>query len=195
MPTAKIIVGLGNPGRQYSGTRHNLGFMVVEALAQKAGLSWKKSRQGEALAAETRIGAEKVLLLLPQTYMNNSGLAVSKIAAFEETLLENILVVCDDIRLDFGQLRLRADGSDGGHNGLKSMLAHMNGEKFFRLRMGVGAPPPSIDQADFVLASFRSAEVKGLGAFITQAVDCCELWLNGETAKAMTLYNKRKGDE
>ena len=130
----KLIVGLGNPGRAYEKTRHNLGFMAVARLAEGFGVDLKKYRHASALTAEVRGKDRKVILALPQTFMNNSGEAVRDIMKFEEVAPEDLLVVCDDLRLDVGRLKLRLEGSDAGHNGLKSITAHLGTEVYARPR-------------------------------------------------------------
>jgi PTH1 family peptidyl-tRNA hydrolase len=189
-----MIVGLGNPGLKYMLTRHNLGAVAVEALARDQGLDLKKSRYAQALVAEYAVSGGKVILALPTTFMNNSGLAVRALADFYGVLFSNILVVSDDIRLDFGDMRLKGDGSDGGHNGHKSVGAHLGTQAYPRLRLGVGSPARPDRQADYVLSEFSKGEKPFLRAFVEEAVGCLKLWVQGETAKAMTLYNKRKAN-
>ncbi len=191
----KLIVGLGNPGREYEKTRHNLGFMVVERLARELGVEFKKCRYASAFTAEVRGNDNKVVLALPQTFMNNSGAAVRDIVKFDDIVLGDVLVVCDDLRLDVGKLKLRLEGSDAGHNGLKSIAAHLGTEAYARLKVGIGAPRSPEEQVDFVLARFSTAETKMLEDVLESACDCCRLWLTGDTARAMTLYNKRKDNE
>ncbi|MBF0386589.1 MAG: aminoacyl-tRNA hydrolase [Candidatus Omnitrophica bacterium] len=193
MGLSKLLVGLGNPGRQYEFTRHNIGFMVLMELARSAGADWKKSRQASALTAEYSEGGENIGLLLPLTFMNNSGQAVRDTVHFNKIGLENILVVADDIRLDFGVTRLKPGGSDGGHNGLKSVALEMGSVEYPRLRLGVSAPPPGMDQADYVLSEFNIRERNELGCFVKDAADCCRLWIKGEMSRAMTQYNLKKG--
>ncbi len=192
MAAKKIIVGLGNPGREYEKTRHNLGAVVVQRLADDAGVKWHKSRQANALTAEISLAEEHALLVLPLTYMNNSGLAVVDIVHFTKIAFRNILVVCDDIHLGFGEMRLRSSGSHGGHNGLRSLEHALGTESFARLRMGVGSPVSADRQADYVLEKFTAREHKALDEFIEQGVECCRLWLKGEVARAMTEFNQRK---
>lgn len=195
MARIKIIVGLGNPGREYKKTRHNLGFMAVEALAVWYGASFSKCRYANALKAEVREADTKIIFILPQTYMNNSGMAVSAVMNFDKVALEDVIVVVDDLHLEFGQSRLRLEGSDAGHNGLKSITEHIGTNAFARLRLGIGSAPSAEKQADHVLAEFSRTEEKGLESFIEEAVCCLKLWVNGETAEAMTRYNKRKGND
>ena len=195
MAKTKLIVGLGNPGREYEKTRHNFGFMAVQRLAAGSGAEFKRCRYASALTADVRENEGKVVLALPQTFMNNSGEAVKGIMKFENVALDDVLIVCDDLRLDVGQLKLRLEGSDAGHNGLGSIAAHLGTEAYARLKLGIGEPRSPDGQVDFVLARFSTAETKMLEDVLESACDCCRLWLTGDTARAMTLYNKRKGNE
>ncbi|MEI8011287.1 MAG: aminoacyl-tRNA hydrolase [Candidatus Omnitrophota bacterium] len=193
----KLIIGLGNPGREYEKTRHNFGFMAVQHFAESAGVAFKKCRYAQAATAEISQGEDNIILALPQTYMNNSGLAVRDIARYDNIALENILVLCDDLRIDFGRLKLKLGGSDGGHNGLKSITAHLASDAYARLKLGIGVPPllsPGA-QTDFVLGRFNPAEMKDIDGILESALDCCRLWLSGEVGGAMTRHNKRKGNE
>lgn len=192
MAAEKLVIGLGNPGHEYEKTRHNLGFLVVLRLAQTCGADFKKSRQANALVAEISDADLKSSFVLPLTYMNNSGNAVRDIAHFKKIAPQDILVVCDDINLDFGEMRLKQEGSDGGHNGLKSLIAELGGGMFPRLKIGIGTPPSREQQADYVLAGFNSREVKELPGIVDQAVECCRLWISGDVSRAMTEFNKRK---
>ncbi len=167
--------------------------MALMELARRSGVDWKKSRQGSALVAEWNEGSEVVGLVLPLTFMNNSGQAVREIAHFNKIAVENILVVADDIRLEFGEMRLKPNGSDGGHNGHKSIALELGSLEYPRLRLGVSAPAQGMDQADYVLSEFNAREIKELGPFISDAADCCSLWVKGEISGAMTQYNKTKG--
>ncbi|NTV28699.1 MAG: aminoacyl-tRNA hydrolase [Candidatus Omnitrophica bacterium] len=194
MTVTKLVVGLGNPGREYANTRHNIGCMAVEAWTGENGGEFKKCRYASARVAELGGDVGRIICVLPQTYMNNSGLAVRDIVRFDNVRIEDVIVVGDDIRLPFGEMRLRCGGSDGGHNGLKSITACLGTEQYSRLRLGVGAPPAPDLQANYVLAEFDKAEKALLGAFLEEAVSCLKLWLGGEAAKAMTQYNKRKGN-
>lgn len=195
MGVSKLLVGLGNPGRQYEKTRHNIGFMVLAELAREAGLSWKKVRHAEALAVEMDIGGSLVMLLLPITFMNNSGHAVRDIIHFHKIDLNSLLVVADDIRLNFGAVRLKPGGSDAGHNGLKSIARELGTQEYARLRLGVGEPPAGAVQSDYVLSEFSAQEKEHLPRLILDAADCCRLWMNGEMPRAMTQYNKRKEEK
>lgn len=192
MAADKIIVGLGNPGTQYAKTRHNAGAMVLEALAKSYGAAWHTSRQAEALTASIVEEGAKILLVRPTTYMNDSGQAVGGIVKFEKIRPASLLVICDDIRLDVGQIRLKLEGSDGGHNGLRSIIAHLGGNTFPRLRVGVGEPRTKDIQAEYVLSNFRPEEKAVIAEVVERAVECCRMWLRDETSRAMTVFNKRK---
>ena len=191
----KLIVGLGNPGREYEWTRHNLGFLVLTHLARKHRFKFSKSSRIQGLAAGGQIHNHEVLLLLPLTYMNNSGTAVQQASEDKGITAENILVVCDDFHVDFGHLRLRSEGSDGGHNGLASIIEHLKTKKFARLRLGIGAPASKEGAVDFVLGEFNQREKEALSDFSPRAAECCEVWLMEGITKAMGKFNKRTEDE
>lgn len=194
MVEPKLIVGLGNPGDEYEYSRHNLGFLVVRQLAGKYGLSFKKNFTLKGLLAQG--AADSILgtlyLLLPLTYVNNSGAAVKEIIQKKNIALHNILVVCDDVNLEFGQLRFRLQGSHGGHNGLNSVINHLKTKEFMRLRLGVGYPARKDDMVSFVLGEFNQQEKKQLDAFLSKAADGCALWLKEGIAKAMDQFNKKE---
>ena len=169
-PVSWILVGLGNPGEEYRNTRHNAGFLTVDALADGLGLHIDRMKY-HALTAEATIGNHRVLLLKPMTYMNESGLAVSEAASFYKIPADHVLVISDDISLAPGKLRLRRKGSAGGQKGLKSIIERLGTEDFPRLRMGVGAKPhPDYDLADWVLSNFSKSEHELLNG----AIDCAQ---------------------
>ncbi|HBO97295.1 MAG TPA: aminoacyl-tRNA hydrolase, partial [Candidatus Omnitrophica bacterium] len=140
MSQARLIVGLGNPGRDYEYTRHNLGFLVVEHLAQKNNLRFRKSSFTNGLTAEGKVAGNDLCCLLPSTYMNNSGAAVKQAVLNKGLDQTDILIVCDDFHLDFGEIRIRSKGGDGGHNGLTSAIEHLGTQAFARVRLGIGSP-------------------------------------------------------
>jgi PTH1 family peptidyl-tRNA hydrolase len=192
-PTGRrLVVGLGNPGERYVHTRHNLGFRVVEELARRHQLKFKASRFCQGVVAEGKILGRPCALLLPLTFMNHSGITVNAAVSWYKALLPDFLVVLDDLNLEFGQLRLRDKGSDGGHNGLASVIQHLGSQDFSRLRMGIGAPPPRMDAADFVLAEFGKEERKVVDSFVGQGAEGSELWLQNDIGKVMSQINKRK---
>ena len=192
MTDVSLIVGLGNPGKDYEYTRHNFGFLVVARLAEQYKLKVSSSSLCKGLTAGGMIQDKTCCLLFPLTYMNNSGIAVRDVVAKKEISLSNILVVVDDFSLDFGQLRLRPSGSDGGHNGLDSVIAQLNSKDFSRLRLGIGPVPNKKDAVDFVLQEFTSAEKKKLDDFIQEAVDCCVAWITGNSDQVMSQFNRKK---
>lgn len=178
------MVGLGNPGRQYERTRHNAGFRVAELLAQRHGAAAWRSKFNGKFAEAPDMGA---LLLLPQTYMNDSGESVAPCAAYFKIQPENILVVCDDINLPFGRLRFRRSGSDGGHNGLKSIILALNSLEFPRLRIGIGRSGE--DAIDHVIGAFSKDEEAALPEIIGRAADGVELFLRDGAAAAIASIN------
>jgi len=184
-----IIVGLGNPGSQYDRTRHNVGFRTIDALADSLGVKINRSRF-RALTATASIGGEKVLLLKPQTFMNASGMAVEPAAAYYKVPTDRILVIFDDISLPIGKIRIRADGSAGGHNGLKSLISALGGQNFPRIKVGVGAKPhPDYDLADWVLSKFSAKEEKDLAPAVENAVDAVSFFLKNGTEKTAAKFN------
>ena len=191
----KLIVGLGNPGLQYRGTRHNLGFMVLESLGKQHKAKGHISASCHGMLAKAVIEGFECSLLMPMTFMNNSGLSVKKLADRTGTLLEDILIVCDDLSLSFGNLRLRPEGSAGGHNGLKSIIKDLGSDQVARLRLGIDAPGGTAGRVDYVLADFTPAQKKALPDFINHALDCVTCWVTEGTQVAMNLYNKRTSNE
>ncbi len=183
----KMIVGLGNPGKEYAGTRHNVGFDLVDALGAAHKIRVEQ-RVAKAVVGRGTIGGETVLLVKPQTFMNNSGEAVSSLLRREQIGVENLLVTTDDVHLPIGRLRLRARGSSGGHNGLKSIAAHLATQDWARLRLGVGEPPPGL-QIDWVLGRFSPAERKQVDDLLIQAMGAAELWLTQGIEAAMNRFN------
>ena len=188
-PIDFIIAGLGNPGTKYEDTRHNCGFMAVEILAEQCGVQMKKLRF-KSLTAEADIAGRRCLLMKPTTFMNNSGDAVEEAADFYKIPPENILIIYDDISLDVGKLRIRAKGSDGGHNGMKSIILRLNTDKFPRIRVGVGKKPhPDYDLADWVLSRFTKQEGELLMPALTGAAEAAKLIAEGKIEEAMNKYN------
>jgi len=149
----KLIVGLGNPGRQYEKTRHNAGFLFLDVLATELGCAWANESRFQGLFAEGSVANGKVMLLKPDTYMNRSGLSVGKVARYYKLLPEEILVVHDELDFNPGIVKLKKDGGHAGHNGLRDIIAHLGAKEFYRLRLGIGRPPAGKVVADFVLSS------------------------------------------
>lgn len=184
----KIIVGLGNPGQEYAATRHNIGFMVVDRLKRELHAT-ETRRRFRAEIAEAFVGGEKLVLLKPQTYMNLSGISAREAAQWYKAALEDILVVVDDIELPFGASRMRAGGSAGGHNGLKSIAAELGSDQYLRLRLGVGRG--SGDARRQVLSRFSKDEEKELPEIVATGADCVLLWRAEGITTAMNRCNRR----
>ena len=183
----KLIVGLGNPGAEYVGTRHNVGWEVIDALAARHQI--KLDQKGaQARFGRGSIGDQSVLLVKPQTYMNLSGDSVSALMAREKAELSDILILCDDIHLPVGKLRLRGKGSSGGQNGLKSVAARVGSQEWARLRVGVGEPPPGL-QVEWVLGRFGASDRKAVDEAIIDAMGAVELWLAEPLDVAMGRVN------
>ena len=188
-PCQWLIVGLGNPGPRYEATRHNVGFRAVARLASDAGVRIDRAKF-HALTARATVGGQPVLLMQPQTYMNESGVAVREAAAFYKLPPERVLVLFDDIDLDVGRLRVRRSGSAGGHNGIKSIIACLGSQEFPRVKIGVGAKPhPDYDLADWVLSRFTLPEQKLLEPAIVRAAEAVPVILTEGLEKAASRYN------
>ena len=187
----KLLVGLGNPGPEYADTRHNIGCMVVQEAARKAGITIKRKAH-RGLWAVGRWAGEEVGMLLPQTYMNRSGDSVSSACQSLGISPGDLIVVHDEIDLPCFCLRVKVGGGHGGHNGLRSIIGVLGESEFIRLRMGVGRPPSGGDVSGYVLNRFASVERAGLAEFIDTAVDALELLIKNGTQQAMNIYNKRE---
>ena len=183
-----MIVGLGNPGREYAGTRHNVGFDVIAELAARFQASPPRRRH-DADLTEIVIGSEKIWLIAPQTYMNRSGHSVRQAADFFQIPPDSILIVLDDMSLPVGKLRVRAGGSAGGQKGLISVLQSLGTQAVPRLRLGIGACPPQQDAADYVLGKFSKSERELVESAVYRAADACEAWVKSGLAETMNKYN------
>lgn len=184
-----LIVGLGNPGKQYENTRHNVGFCVVDVLAETMGVRLNKAKF-EALTATGTLGGKSVLLMKPQTFMNLSGRSVAAAARFYKVPESQILVIFDDISLDVGRIRLRKDGSPGGHNGIKSIIGMLQTAQFPRVKVGVGAKPhPDYDLADWVLSRFSAQEKTVLEPAIKRSAEAVEVFLRDGLERASSQFN------
>ena len=189
-----IIAGLGNPSREYEKTRHNAGFDAVDILADKLGVRIEE-RKHRTLCAKGIIGGERVLLMKPQTFMNLSGESIRDVADFYKVDPEHIIIMYDDISLEVGQLRIRTKGSAGGHNGIKSIIAHLGTQDFPRVKVGIGEKPPRMDLADYVLGHFSSGEKKIMEEAAKEAADAiCEI-VNVGIEQAMNDHNRRKEEQ
>ena len=188
-PPEFLIVGLGNPGKKYELTRHNAGFLFADLLADKNGVKINKI-QFKAVTASIDLEGHKCLLMKPQTFMNNSGEAVREAASFYKIPPERIIIVFDDISLPCGKMRIRRKGSDGGHNGMKSIIYQMNSDAMPRIKLGIGQKPhPDYELADWVLSSFKKDELDALRDAAENACAAAVLMVNGETEKAMSNFN------
>lgn len=185
----KLLIGLGNPGSKYELTRHNAGFWVVDALAEQLGVSVKDAKV-KAMVGEARVGGERLVLAKPMTYMNLSGESVQGLTAMYRTPLSAVLVVYDDLDLPTGALRLRASGSPGTHNGMRSIVASMGTQQIPRLRMGIGLPGPHEDVAKYVLTPLPRDEVKLMAEAVARASDAVRLWVSLGIEAAMNQYNR-----
>jgi PTH1 family peptidyl-tRNA hydrolase len=188
-----LVAGLGNPGPEYAGNRHNIGFMVADLLAQRIGGRFKRAQKAQAMVVEGRIGPpgpanRRVVLAKPQSYMNLSGGPVTALRDFYKVPTERIIAVHDELDIDFGTLRLKLGGGDNGHNGLKSMTKAM-GPDYLRVRAGIGRPPGRMDVAAFVLKDFSSTERKELDWFVDRAADAVEALITEGLERAQSAYN------
>ena len=184
-----LLVCLGNYGRKYENTRHNIGFLAAERLIEKRDLRCNRLRF-KALTEVIDFGGEAVLLMMPQTFMNLSGEAVGEAARFYKIPPEHVLVISDDVSLPLGKLRVRGNGSAGGHNGLKNIIAHLGTDQFPRVKVGVGAPPnPEYDMVDWVIGGFTKEERKIVDAAIDRALDAAECVIEKGVTEAQNRYN------
>ena len=186
-----IIAGLWNPSKEYEKTRHNAGFDTIDLLAEKLGIDLTEKKH-RAYCGKGMIGTEKVLLLKPQTFMNNSGESLRDAADFYKVEPEQILVIYDDISLEPGQLRIRMKGSAGGHNGIKSIIAHLKTQDFPRIKIGVGAKPERMDLADYVLSRFSPAEREKMEESFREGAEAVITFLKDGKDAAMNQYNRKK---
>ena len=189
MENCYLIVGLGNPGTDYARTRHNMGFLVVERLAERWGASWRMEKKFNARLARAEVEQRRVWLCLPQTYMNASGEAVRAVTTFYEVPAERLLVVVDDADLPLGRLRLRPGGSSGGHHGLESIEQHLGTRGYPRLRVGIGRQEGAREITGHVLGRFGSTEAALATKVVTVAADQAATWLTAGIQKAMSQFN------
>ena len=184
----KLVVGLGNPGRRYENTRHNVGFEVLAELASRHG-QLKPKIKFESEVVEIMVGGEKTLLIAPQTYMNASGRGVRQFVSFYQHPIEELVVICDDMNLNLGQLRLRGSGSAGGQKGLNDIIQRLGSNQIPRLRIGIGRPPKFMDATDYVLGRIGKSERDILDETIRSAADAVETWIADGLASAMNRFN------
>ena len=184
----KIIVGLGNPGAKYAGTRHNVGFSVIDEYAERHNIRMDTNKH-KAIIGKGIVDGEKVILAMPQTFMNLSGESVRAIMDFYKCKPDDLIIVYDDIDLDVGKLRIRQKGSAGGHNGMKNIISHLGTQEFVRVRVGIGKKPDRMDLADYVLSRFGKDELPEIKAGCDNACDAIALILKDSAAAAMNKYN------
>ena len=190
----KLIVGLGNPGEEYKFTRHNIGFLVLDEFARANDIKFKINKRFNALVSEGIIGREKVLLAMPQTFMNLSGNSVRRMLSWLKTETDDMFVVMDDIALPFGSIRIRPEGSSGGHNGLNSIIDSIGCQEFPRMRVGILGRKNVKDLSNYVLARFTKPEQKGLPEILKAASQACECWVREGVNAAMDKFNQIRTD-
>lgn len=185
-----IIVGLGNPGKKYESTRHNAGFITLDALAEKHGIRVDRLKWN-ALTGDGKIGSTRVLLMKPQTFMNNSGEAVTAAMRFYKLEPDHVIIISDDITLDPGVMRIRRKGSDGGQKGIRSIIQLSGSDNFPRIKLGVGKKPtPEYDLADWVLSKFTQTDREQLDSAVKNAIDAIPMMIDGRFEQAMNLYSR-----
>lgn len=183
-----VIVGLGNPGKNYRDTRHNVGFKTVDLLGKRNSIDINKIKF-KSVYGEGLINGERVILLKPQTYMNNSGIAVREISEYFKVPVEKLLVIVDDIDIDFASVKIKKKGSGGTHNGLRSIIYHLKDDNFPRIKIGIGKKYQEQDLADFVLSKFGKDEIRDMEESITNAAEAIEIIVSQDLNKAMNKYN------
>lgn len=191
----KIIAGLGNPGLVYAGSRHNIGCAIVKSLARSLKVSLKRDNSVLALVGTAKLGRQNIILVLPQTFMNLSGKAISACFKRFKANPEDLLVVCDDLDLELGRMKIRPSGSSGGQRGLLSIIEHLGTQNFSRLRIGIGRPKNSSDAADYVLAGFLRGQKMLVQEVKEDAVNCCLSWAEKGVVETMNMFNIRSRDE
>jgi len=188
----KLIIGLGNPGRFYSESRHNFGALVVRALAKKHKIALKRDSDTFSLSGRGKIAGCDVVLAVPFTFMNLSGKVAAALLKKYKLHLKDILIVCDDLDLELVRIRIKDSGSSGGHRGLKSIIGALKTEGFSRLRIGIGRPAPNLDVSDYVLSSFDRADKQRLKDSLKNATECCKLWISEGITKTMNIFNRMR---
>ena len=193
-PVEYIIAGLGNPGKEYENTRHNTGYLAIETIAKERGVKMDKLKY-KSLCGECMISGKRVFLMKPATFMNLSGEAVRDAMSFYKVPPERTIIIFDDVSLEQGRLRIRKKGSDGGHNGIKSVIAHLGTEEFDRIKIGVGEKPAEWDLADYVLSRFSKEEEPLIREAVCEAAKACESIICDGMDSAMNVYNRKKESE
>lgn len=191
----KLIVGLGNPGMEYADSRHNVGFEVIKCLAKTSKAVLKRDFGTKAFSAKLKIGPQQVILSIPMTFMNLSGLAVKQLIKKYKVEPGNLLVVCDDLDLELGRIKIRPSGSSGGQKGVQSIFDSLGTPDFARLRIGIGRPKRSTDACDYVLSQFSRREKEIVGPAMLKAAECCLYWVRYGIEKTMNNFNKKELSE
>ncbi|WP_019200617.1 aminoacyl-tRNA hydrolase [Tsukamurella sp. 1534] len=184
-----IVVGLGNPGEKYAGTRHNIGFDVADELASRARTSFSRHKKSGAEVAGARLAGRQVYLAKPQSFMNVSGQPTAALARFYSVEPTDVIAIHDELDIDFGLVRLKRGGGEGGHNGLRSLTQHLGTKEYLRVRAGIGRPPGRQDPADYVLKAFSAAERKEVPLLIANAADAVELLISGDLESAQNTVH------
>ena len=187
----KLVVGLGNPGERYEGTRHNVGFLVADSLHQRSDRPSPFSPRFDGLVSRIRLEGEEVVVLKPQTFMNRSGRSVSRAASWFDIPPEEVLVVHDDLDLAFGTVRVKVGGGSGGHRGLESCFVELGSREFARVRVGIGRPAPESDATDYVLERFDEEQRGNLADVVSLAADAARMTIGAGAAAAMNRFNRR----
>lgn len=185
----RIIVGLGNPGRKYVYTRHNVGFLVIDELAKRHMIRLNTKKSFKALIGEGLLNDEKIMLVKPMSYMNNSGISVKNVINYTNVSLNNLLVAYDDLHLPLGEIRIRSKGSSGGHKGISSLMMHLDTTVFSRLRIGLGSSTEFKTATNFVLGKFSAGENKTIQSAIPRATEAIECWIDMGINKCMNQFN------
>lgn len=193
-PVSFIVAGLGNPGAKYASTRHNMGFICLDLFSEEEGFKIDRLKF-KSLCGEAEISGKRVLFMKPQTMMNLSGEAVGEAASFYKIAPENILIIHDDMAIEPGSMRVRRNGSDGGHNGLKSIIASLGSDAFPRIKIGVGSPAPGDDVVGWVLGTPKEEDRAGIAECIRDSCGCLKMIVSGEIDRAMNTYNRKKRPE
>ncbi|MBE7039443.1 MAG: aminoacyl-tRNA hydrolase [Ruminococcaceae bacterium] len=187
-----IIVGIGNPGKKYESTRHNIGFIAIDYMAALYDIKVNKIKH-KALIGEGKIEGERIMLVKPQTFVNLSGESIREIADYYKVPAENVIVIYDDVSLEAGSVRIRKKGSDGGHNGIKSIIYQLNSDAFPRIKLGVGSKPPGYDLKDWVLAKFTDEDIKIMSKSVETAAKAVPEIIKNGAESAMNKYNSGGG--
>lgn len=188
----KLIVGLGNPGDIYAGSRHNIGFAAIKALGRAHKISLKKDSNTFSLSGKAKFGGQSVILAMPLTFMNLSGIAVRALVKKHKITSDNLFIVCDDLDLEFARIRIKPHGSSGGHRGLDSIIEAVKSDAFARLRIGIGRPiQDARNHSEYVLSPFSRKEKEQIAKILEKAIECCQVWVRDGVSKSMNIFNRK----